>query len=424
MAYSARAAALVVEDEEEPSFPSGAGTHSLAETSSQWGSRDEEVAGPVIFHQRDLASVALPVIEDIRRMGKLCDVTVRVGKRHFHCHRLILAATIPYFHAMFTHDMAESKQKEVEVKLPAMLGANPEEVNEDGESSMEALINFAYSGKIGITQTNVQSLLLAASFLQLSSVRDACADFLAKRLSVANVLGVRHFADSLGCCAALVSACNRFICGHFVAVAEESEEFLELPTAEVRQLISLDDLQVPCEEPIFEALLRWVKHSDGREPELPNLLACVRLPLLKPQFISDRVAAEDCVRSSHLCRDLVDEARDYHLMPERRPLLPSFKCRPRVGSRELVGGLIYAVGGQTKAGNSLSAVEIFDPVAGRWKDAEPMATLRSRVGVTVADRMLYAIGGYNGAERLSTVEAYDANRGQWRRVANMNCKRR
>ncbi len=36
-----------------------------------------------------------------------------------------------------------------------------------------------------------------------------------------------------------------------------------------------------------------------------------------------------CTRSSHQCRDLLDEARDYHLMPERRPLLNSFKSKPR-----------------------------------------------------------------------------------------------
>ena len=55
-------------------------------------------------------------------------------------------------------------------------------------------------------------------------------------------------------------------------------------------------------------------------------------------------------------RDLLDEARDYHLMPERRTLLQSFKTKPR-RCKDLVG-VIYAVGGQTKSGNSLSTVEV------------------------------------------------------------------
>ena len=32
----------------------------------------------VIFNQKDLPNVSLPVMEDIRRMGKLCDVTIKV----------------------------------------------------------------------------------------------------------------------------------------------------------------------------------------------------------------------------------------------------------------------------------------------------------------------------------------------------------
>ena len=34
--------------------------------------------------------------------------------------------------------------------------------------------------------------------------------------------------------------------------------------------------------------------------------------------------------------------------------------------------------------------------------------LRSRVGVAVMKSRLYAIGGYNGTERLNTVEEFDA----------------
>ena len=38
--------------------------------------------------------------------------------------------------------------------------------------------------------------------------------------------------------------------------------------------------------------------------------------------------------------------------------------------------------------------------------------------------MLYAIGGYDGTDRLSTVEVFEQETKRWRKVASMNCKRR
>ena len=58
------------------------------------------------------------------------------------------------------------------------------------------------------------------------------------------------------------------------------------------------------------------------------------------------------------------------------------------------------------------------------KDAEAMSMLRSRVGVAVMKNRLYAIGGYNGTERLNTVEVFDSVTKRWSRVASMNFCRR
>ena len=307
-------------------------------------------------------------MEDIRRQGKLCDVNLRVGENVFTAHRIVLAATIPYFRsppdlvflsyfarvsifqeffyfltngsllrAMFTHDMVEAKQPEI-----TMHSIDP--------SSMESLINFAYTGRVTISTSNVQNLMLGASFLQLTRVRDACADFLQTRLTPQNVLGIRTFAESLGS-QSLVTSSNKFLQKHFKAVSE-SEEFCQLGLVEVGELVAREELHVASEEIVFLAVMRWIKQDvEDRSSHLPSLLVRVRLPLLTPQFLADKVAAEELIRSSHQCRDLLDEARDYHLMPERRPLLKSFKFKPRC-CKDLVG-VIYAVGGQTKSGNSL-----------------------------------------------------------------------
>lgn len=382
------------------------------------------------YFQEDLATIAFPCFDEMRREQRLCDVTIKVSLLRmssimfnsnssssiskidgslFLAHRVVLAATIPYFKAMFTCDMMEARQDVIDIQQSL-----------DGHA-FECLLNFAYTGQIRITTANVQSILVASSFLQLTKVRDACCDFLKKRLHANNVLGVKGFADTLGC-VQLVEAAHKFIEKQFEEVAK-SEEFLHLSFHEVTEMISKDELNVRGEETVFEAVMAWVKKDpDKRSTCLPHLLTHVRLPLMTPQYLTDFVATEQLIRSSHACRDLLDEAKDYHLMPERRPLLQSFRTRPRCSSD--VQGLIYAVGGLTKNGDSLSTVEVYDPQQGRWRMAEAMTMLRSRVGVAVMDLKLYAIGGYNGSERLSTVEVFDPEKKTWTKVAPMNCKRR
>lgn len=162
---------------------------------------------------------------------------------------------------------------------------------------------------------------------------------------------------------------------------------------ELIDIIRRDELNVRNEENIFEACMRWIKWSESRTAVLPQVLSKVRLPLLTPQFLADRVATEDLIRTSHQCRDLLDEAKDFHLMPERRGLVQSFRTRPRCYGTTI--GQIFAVGGLTKNGDSVSTVEIYDPLTKEWKMGEAMSMLRSRVGVAVTGGKLYAFGNVN-----------------------------
>ena len=75
-------------------------------------------------------------------------------------------------------------------------------------------------------------------------------------------------------------------------------------------------------------------------------------------------------------------------------------------------------------GESLNAVEIYEPAINKWLIGKPMTTPRSRVGVTVLNSRLYAIGGYDGQARLNTVEVFDPCSSEWWDVAPMNSRRR
>ena len=62
--------------------------------------------------------------------------------------RVILSACSPYFYAMFTGELVESRQTEVTIR-------------DIDELAMELLIDFCYTSHIVVEESNVQTLLPA-----------------------------------------------------------------------------------------------------------------------------------------------------------------------------------------------------------------------------------------------------------------------
>lgn len=125
-------------------------------------------------------------------------------------------------------------------------------------------------------------------------------------------------------CTTLYDSANSFLHQRFVEVSV-SDEFLGLRTEELLELVGCDELNIKAEEQVrhqkqvetcamsttywvvpvqvFEAVLAWVhQDKDLREAVLPELLSKIRLPLCRPQFLTDRVQQEELVRCCHKCR--------------------------------------------------------------------------------------------------------------------------
>lgn len=66
-----------------------------------------------------------------------------------------------------------------------------------------------------------------------------------------------------------------------------NQEFVLLPANEIAKLLASDDMNIPNEETILNALLTWVRHDlEQRRKDLSKLLAYIRLPLLAPQVMN------------------------------------------------------------------------------------------------------------------------------------------
>lgn len=350
---------------------------------------------------------AFEAMKHMRLNAQLCDVILVVGERRIIAHRLVLAACSPYFHAMFTSELLESRQREVTLQ----------QVDPD---ALEMLVNFAYTSWIEVNEDNVQTLLPASSLLQLNSVRDACCEFLKKQLHPSNCLGIRSFADA-HTCGELLESSHKFALIHFVDVSQ-TEEFLLLKVDEVLELISSNEINVRSEEQVFNAVISWINHDrENRKLHLNKLLSQVRLPLLSTECLTSRVETEDVIVTNHeCCKDLLIEALKYHLLPEKRSMLKSPRTKPRNPSGQVP--ILFAIGG-----GSLFAIhsecEYYDPRVDRWCMIPSMSTKRARVGVAVVDREIYAVGGYDGSTDLATVERYSPQENQWRPVTPMGTRR-
>uniref|UniRef100_A0A8C0VKM0 Kelch-like protein 20 n=1 Tax=Cyanistes caeruleus TaxID=156563 RepID=A0A8C0VKM0_CYACU len=371
----------------------------------------------------------LEVINLLRKHRELCDVVLVVGAKKIYAHRVILSACSPYFRAMFTGELAESRQTEVVIR-------------DIDERAMELLIDFAYTSQITVEEGNVQTLLPAACLLQLAEIQEACCEFLKRQLDPSNCLGIRAFADTHSC-RELLRIADKFTQHNFQEVME-SEEFMLLPANQLIDIISSDELNVRSEEQVFNAVMAWVKYSiQERRPQLPQVLQHVRLPLLSPKFLVGTVGSDPLIKSDEECRDLVDEAKNYLLLPQERPLIGDAissveRYDPQTNEWRMVASmskrrcgvgvsvlddLLYAVGGHDGS-SYLNSVERYDPKTNQWSsDVAPTSTCRTSVGVAVLGGYLYAVGGQDGVSCLNIVERYDPKENKWTRVASMSTRR-
>ena len=105
------------------------------------------------------------------------------------------------------------------------------------------------------------------------------------------------------------------------------------------------------------------------------------------------------------------------------PSMQSERCGLGVA---VLNDCIYAVGGWNREEGTLNTAEVLDMTEGgtqEWRNIARMNTGRWGVGVGVLNGKIFAVGGYNGRQYLSSVESYDPERNVWSNVADLSVPR-
>ncbi|GMT27521.1 hypothetical protein PFISCL1PPCAC_18818, partial [Pristionchus fissidentatus] len=354
--------------------------------------------GPFHYKSSRHGMELLQSLNSLRNDHILCDVYLLNSGHSLAAHRVVLSACSNYFRAMFSCNLSESKKMDID--MPGM-----------DLCTLSSLIDFAYTGELRVTDSSVQQLLPAACLLQMTEVQDACCDFLRRQLDASNCLGIRAFADTHAC-RELVRSADKYTQHNFQDVMN-SEEFSLLQLPQLLEIISSEELNVKSEEQVFTAAIQWVKHDmKHRKRDLHQVLSHVRLPLCPAKFIVSTVSDDPLVRQDPACRDLVDEAKNYLLLPLERSKMQGPRTRARKPLK--YGEVLYAVGGWC-SGDAIASVEMLDPQrqVPQWRPVEPMKKRRCGVGVAVLDDLLYAVGGHDGQSYLNSIERFDPATNEW-----------
>ncbi|KAJ3595689.1 hypothetical protein NHX12_004992 [Muraenolepis orangiensis] len=412
---------------------------------------------------------------DLLENEKFVDCVLKVQDQEFPCHRLVLAASSPFFKAMFLSELEESKKRTIELKdvEPGVMGM---------------ILRYLYTSDLSLTEHNVQDIFMVANMYQIPSIFSVCVTFLQEKLVLGNCLAIFRLGLLLDC-ARLALVAREFICERYQVIVRD-KDFLQLGPGELAAIITSDALNVDREETVFESLMEWVGHDKvGRFKDLVELLHCVRFRLIPQDYFQEKVERHPYIQMNPETKKDLDLVKDAHRgrLPkpskpgrqgvkggagkedgdkeeaeaEEQGLLPGIlNNNPRFGMFEtelvlmisdkgmvaydpvgnecyvasqsteipkshcslvteqnqvfVAGGLLY---NEKDKDEPLSSYFLqFDPVSSQWLGMPSLPNPRCLFGLTEAQNSIYVVGGKElkeGEHVLDSVMIYDRQSFKW-----------
>ncbi|XP_014782728.1 kelch-like protein diablo [Octopus bimaculoides] len=438
---------------------------SEVETSTEVCPESAEKDGPAVVErfcdETERSRTMLTGFAKLYEKNLFTDVILCAGRKEFPCHKNVLAISSPYFMAMFTNDMAEKNQKKITLR------------SIDSQTA-QLVLDYIYTGSVMLSKDTVQELLSAANIFQLVSLKTGCASFMKNHVDVSNCIGVYFFALAHGCMA-LSNVSKTIINQEFSRLYRENE-FLNLPADKVVEIISDDNICISQEEVVYEACMAWLKHDiNERVGSLDVILNHVRFANINSYYFCDKIDSDLSLLSYENVQKTLHSVRLYYMLKNRHlelglNLMPrrgmDFKrgiviiANPyaedpqrKYGAMEILfpktGNVRYvcklpqglctpgcAVTGDNQifvAGGTLRKVNyrgsqpeglssnlvMFDQVSASWIVKARMKSPRTQFCLTIVDGYMYAIGGQDGTEVLSSVEQYNFLANEWISVAGL-----
>ncbi|KAL5109546.1 Kelch-like protein 18 [Taenia crassiceps] len=227
-----------------------------------------------------------------RRQGKLLDlrITTKDGKC-VEAHRLIMAARFPLIRKAMT-----SGEGKMAIQWRRF-----------AEHIVEAAVNYAYTGNLTISTTNVTQLYLLAHNLGSGRIVSWCVEFLRSRITLENVGEIWSIAN-ITLNGGLIELCIPLMAKHFDKLCFRRDLLLQTTSEYLAILLENNQQEGVSEEVKFRAISKWLEAGfemrdlEKRAKEFIKMMSKLDLTGLSPQFLTEFWKLGEGICRIGLCR--------------------------------------------------------------------------------------------------------------------------
>ena len=308
-----------------------------------------------------------------------------------------------------------------------------------------------------LTEDNVEEVLSAATHLQVSDAVELCSRYIEAAINRDNCVDILNLAELFSLTLTRHFA-QEYMLENFEVVAK-TPQYHKLTHTQLSALLEKNSLLVTSEYRLFELVLKWINCKQERHEHVAELMKNVRLPLLTGEELVEKVSIVPLMRDNKECNELLTQAKDYHIVVSKQPLLQSIRTQVRSDVKCLVmchrenleyfnfsnkhhgflrdatiqlyhpavvvvDNFMYACGGKYdfNENNEIATARCFryDPRFDSWYELTSMNEARKDFVLLAHEGKLYAVAGQDENLVMCTMEAFDIATNEWEVKASMN----
>ncbi len=359
--------------------------------------------------------------KDMRKLFQqetLSDIMLMAEGQSIPCHKFLLAAASEYFYNRL-------------VVEPERVEHNLLEMEDIRFLTLKIIVSYMYTGYISITVDNSTDVFPVLKKLGLKSACAVCEQFLMDVVNPVNCIGLYRMATEQK--AKLLKAkAEEVMMGKFQEVISYPE-FQNLTVSELEQYIQSDNINVPNEDPVFGAVVRWFGHQQDKQEasycHFARVIKHVRLRYCSSHYITEVVATEplmDTLECQKLIVAAVTSKGTYgihqspaHIAPQSAIVMPrkSYQKSPT----------LFTVGGLVSPGHvrSRECWCLSDSEHGEW-DVIEESDMPQEIGLfsaCLAPCGILVTGGSAGGKIISECWILSTSNFQWMPAAGLNTGR-